>query len=165
MRLCRTCKQLKPLTEYYVKRRKTSPDGLNSICIPCAKKGASEWAKANREKHKAKCKIWANKNRSKVRASVRKWDSANRHVKQMHLVERRRATGKATPSWNNEFFMSEAYHLARLRTKVMGFKWHVDHIVPLQSKIVCGLHVHNNLQVVPAFANLSKGNRAWPDMP
>lgn len=72
---------------------------------------------------------------------------------------------RATPPWANKFFISEAYHLAKLRTQKFGFKWHVDHIVPLRSKIVCGLHVEHNLQVIPAIENLRKHNRIWPDMP
>lgn len=34
----------------------------------------------------------------------------------------------------------------------------------MNSKIVCGLHVEHNLQVVPAAYNMLKGNRIWPDM-
>ena len=48
---------------------------------------------------------------------------------------------------------------------MLGFKWEVDHIVPLQSKLVCGLHVHNNLQVITALENIKKHNKVWPDMP
>lgn len=58
-----------------------------------------------------------------------------------------------------EFVFSEAYDLAKIREKQFGFKWHVDHIVPLNGKTVCGLHVWNNLQVIPAVQNLSKGNK------
>jgi len=44
-------------------------------------------------------------------------------------------------------------------TKATGQPYHVDHVVPLISPVVCGLHTHTNLQVLPAFINLSKGNR------
>lgn len=71
----------------------------------------------------------------------------------------------ATPAWANTFFMEEAYALAKLRTAVTGIKWHVDHIVPVRSRLVCGLHCEANLQVITARQNLSKGNRIWPDMP
>jgi hypothetical protein len=67
-----------------------------------------------------------------------------------------------TPIWVGQeelWLISEAYELARLRTKITGIKWHVDHIVPLQGKLVSGLHVPNNMQVIPAVENFRKNNR------
>jgi len=54
--------------------------------------------------------------------------------------------------------IEQAYDLAQLRTKVFGFKWHVDHVIPLKGKNVCGLHTPYNLQVIPAKENLRKRN-------
>lgn len=90
--------------------------------------------------------------------------AANKPAYVARVVKRNAQKLKAHPKWANDFFIEEAYRLAALRTKMLGFSWHVDHIVPLQSKLVCGMHVENNLRVIPGAENLGKGNRHWPDM-
>lgn len=59
----------------------------------------------------------------------------------------------------------EAHELAQLRMAATGVEWEVDHIVPLQSKLVCGLHNEFNLAVITKSENLTKRNYYWPDMP
>lgn len=58
--------------------------------------------------------------------------------------------------------MASIYDLARVYTDALGEPFHVDHAVPLRSKIVCGLHTHTNLQVLPGVDNIRKSNRVWP---
>ena len=110
---------------------------------------SANWRARNPERRKAIALAWNKRNQDKVNA----------------VYARRRAMKlKACPKWANDFFIKEIYHLARLRTKMLGYPWHVDHIVPLQSDKVCGLHVEHNLQVIPSSVNQSKNNRSWPGM-
>lgn len=130
------------------------------------------YREANPEKVHAANAAWQKSSRGKLilntdkyRAHKEKWRIANLDVHSAREGRRRAAKVQATPAWANDFILKEAYHLAKLRSLVFGFKWHVDHIVPLKSKIVCGLHCEANLRVIPGAANIAKGNRYWPDMP
>lgn len=82
-----------------------------------------------------------------------------------YLAKRRSAKLKRTPAWLTEtdrWMIEQAYELSALRTKLFGFAWHVDHVIPLQGKYVSGLHVPTNLQVIPATENLRKANKHLP---
>jgi hypothetical protein len=75
---------------------------------------------------------------------------------------------RALPAWADLDAIAEIYRRCAKRNvrRAGSRKWLVvDHIVPLQSKLVCGLHVHNNLRIIPNVTNIRKGNRRWPDMP
>ena len=70
----------------------------------------------------------------------------------------RAAKLQASPAWADQEAISFVYHCAAVIGKVYGNKPHVDHIVPLKGEEVCGLHVHNNLQLLSASDNSRKGN-------
>jgi hypothetical protein len=80
-------------------------------------------------------------------------------------VRRKRVRVGATPAWANLEMMRLIYKMARELSEKLGVSYHVDHIVPLQSDLVCGLHCEANLQILTALENLKKHNRTWPDMP
>jgi len=136
------------------------------------------WQKNNRERTNAKCKKYSDNNKekelergrvkrivykNKIQAQQKIYQSENLDKGAAKESRRRASKLQATPLWANLFFISEAYHLAKLRESICGGKWHVDHIVPLKSKIVCGLHVEHNLRVIPAVVNLKKHNSHSPN--
>jgi len=124
----------------------------------------SQWNAINSEKRKILNKKQSIENKDINNARALLWAKNNPSRANANNAKRRLIQQNVTPKWANQFFIQEIYDLAQLRTKATGFKWHVDHIVPLQSKLVCGLHVEHNLQVIPAIKNCSKGNHYWPDM-
>ena len=69
---------------------------------------------------------------------------------------------QAVPEWASEFdrlVELEAHALTASRESSTGIAWHVDHMIPLQARSCRGLHVWNNLQVIPAAMNIAKGNK------
>jgi hypothetical protein len=71
----------------------------------------------------------------------------------------RRFITQRTPPWADRAVIKEFYDAAKRKTKQTGTLHHVDHIIPLKGKNVSGLHVENNLQVIPGAMNISKSNR------
>jgi hypothetical protein len=126
---------------------------------------APDWPEKKRKRRKASKTAWRLANPEKNKQYMKNYKKRYPARVCADTVMRKAAKRKAVPAWANKFFIEEAYALAKLRTKMLGFKWHVDHIVPMCSPIVCGLHTHDNLQVIPAIENLRKHNRVWPDMP
>jgi hypothetical protein len=78
------------------------------------------------------------------------------------VVMRRKTLKLATPKWLSQKQledMKRIYRLSARVTKESGKSHHVDHIVPIKGKNVCGLNVPWNLRVIPATMNIKKGNK------
>lgn len=126
-------------------------------------------SKLYRENNMDKCRareiLYHESHRQEGRVRSAKWAKENKERTTFLARKHQAARINSVPKWANEFFMDEAYRLSALRTKITGIKWEVDHIVPLQSKLVCGLHCEHNIQVIPSLLNKRKSNVYWPDMP
>lgn len=91
-------------------------------------------------------KAWADKNLVSVRANTK---------------NRRRKHREATPPWltrKQKTEMRSMYQIAITTSKMTGEAYVVDHIWPLRSDVVCGLHVPWNLRIITRAENLQKSN-------
>jgi len=61
--------------------------------------------------------------------------------------------------WRDVEKIKEIYSTAKQLTEETGIRHEVDHIIPVHSKKICGLHVHQNLQVVKIGQNRQKSNK------
>jgi hypothetical protein len=152
-------------------------------CVECLK---VEWVKGNesradyfrkynkREDVKDRKNDWYQENREAVIAAA---STRPQHVKREYqnawkernivwvradTKSRRRKHREATPKWlttAQKATMREIYKMAITMTQTTGEQYVVDHIVPLRSHEVCGLHVPWNLRVITQEENLKKSNK------
>lgn len=121
----------------------------------------AQYRKENRDKYRATIVAWSAKNPEKVKLYAAKTKANNKGKVNAHTVKRRLAKINRTPKWltaDDHWMIEQAYELAALRTKLFGFTWHVDHVLPLQGKLVSGFHTPYNLQVIPGADNVRKSN-------
>lgn len=172
MKKCGKCKEEKSKADFY--RQKQAKDGYSGYCKDCSKIGVIEWKEKNKEKislckkmyyekNKESCNLnskkWAENNKEKAMACSKRWREENKGRVCFHATKRHLLKKLSMPKWANEFFISEIYELSAMRTKMTGVKWEVDHIIPLNGKNVCGLHVETNLRVILASENRAKKNK------
>lgn len=102
------------------------------------------------------------RNRESARKKNERWRKKNPAKINMYAAERRKSVAERTPPWLTPEHLDEIYSFyveaARLQFET-GIVHHVDHIVPLRGRIVCGLHVPWNLQVLTRIDNLKKSNQ------
>jgi hypothetical protein len=118
-----------------------------------------EYQLLNKEKIRLrKQKHYQNNKKSIIRRSIL-WAKNNPGMKNATVARRHANKLKATPSWSESVKIKNLYQKAKWLESITGFKYHVDHIIPLNGKNVCGLHVWDNLQILEESINCSKSNK------
>jgi len=96
-------------------------------------------------------------------AYSKRYEAENRELMNAKAAKYRASKLQASPAWADKQYIEDIYTGAKeieAIWKGIGItkKMHVDHIVPLQSNVVCGLHNEFNLQLLTESENCSKGN-------
>ena len=155
MKTCTACKVEMDLSSFYM--RKGNP---RSECKSCTlaqnKKSVTPEAKLKAQARYRK------DNREELNEKHSAYKKANRGLSNAQWMKYHANKLNATPAWltdeqNDD--IKTMYVLAKKFEKLCNTRYHVDHIVPLAGKDVCGLHVPWNLQLLPASVNIAKGNK------
>ncbi len=189
VKVCPGCSLTTADVYTYFSRSKSYKDGLNKLCKCCDSMKKKEQRVRNKErvsppfsfnKQCPACQIvYPNpyisfsvhrSNSSGLCTNCKKCDNErlsfykknNKNVVRNSNAKRRSTKLSAAPVWADKCKIKDIYYQALLMSQSTGEKYVVDHIDPLISSVVCGLHVENNLQVITAYENLVKGNRFTP---
>lgn len=99
-----------------------------------------------------KSKIYRENNQESCRQKSKLHYESNKSYYFAKNAKARAAKLNATPKWSNDVNILAIYEECPL-------DHHVDHIIPLQGRLISGLHVEENLQYLTATDNISKSNK------
>ena len=154
MKICTKCKYKKKESKFYRDRQKK--DNLTSWCKNCCDISNSNIRKTNPERHRVYVKISQKRNPKNTkrlgRESSLRWQKNHRKEANANASYYRALRLHQTPAWANLKKIKQIY-INCPRGK------EVDHIIPLQGKVVSGFHYEKNLQYLTPKQNKKKGNK------
>jgi hypothetical protein len=158
----------------------------NAMCTVCSKKYSAEqvespetkrarylrnrdsllenkkrYYKKNRKEIRTKQKKYREENYDRILEANRQWAKNNPEKARENWNLYRYRKYRAVPAWltdEDKAKIRDIYNKCKEMTEQTGMQHHVDHIIPINAKKASGLHVPENLQIVPASYNLSKKN-------
>lgn len=144
-------------------RRYRTKHPMSDAAKETAREATKVWREKNPERAAAARDAWRAANLDKARAYCRAYHVENPpnvapELVRQYAADRRARKRQAMPPWADKKEIADVYRAARERQIETGDLWHVDHIIPLKHRLVCGLHVAANLQLLPGLENIRKNN-------
>jgi hypothetical protein len=157
MKVCKDCLIEKELIFFEKKG-----DYFRMVCKRCVSVKKKMYYIKNKESICIKQKVHKENNKENIKIANKLYYQENKDSAYKRRGLRSRTTIDQTPAWltrNQRKEIRSFYKKAQELSRNTGIKYSVDHIIPIISKYVCGLHIPINLRVIPLSDNLSKGNR------
>ena len=181
LKVCRLCSESKTNSSFVV-----TSSGICHTCKSCSNEKAllvreqNPLSKSlvninsrlnylkNKDEVILRTSLYQKSNKDRSREYSKKSRRNNLHKDAEKSAKRRATKIRSVPKWacckSARQEILAIYKECQRITKESGIEYNVDHLIPLQSEFVCGLHCAANLCIIPKTENSSKGNRHWPDM-
>lgn len=159
---CCGCKQYMDPERFC--KNKARPDGRSTLCRECSRIKRTEGRRNDpikRENSRLTSQNYRKNNLDRYAGLARKWRADNPGKYKFLDNKKRAAKLNASPKWLTEEQWSE---MDRIYVEAALIGKHVDHVVPLQGKHVCGLHVPWNLELMDPNENMAKCNKHESDV-
>ena len=124
-------------------------------CRVCDATRKAKYRKANADVVKAYNAEYRKANAAAIKVYKADWKKENSGKANATAAKRRATKLNSTPRWLTKKDLAKIKKI--YEDCPSGYQ--VDHILPLQGKRICGLHVPSNLKAIPASENASKCNR------
>lgn len=167
IKVCSKCLEELSIVNFYLDKTRGS---VRSVCKKCTSILGREWREKNTSKKSKTDRIYRKSNLIKIKDYQKTYYKQNKEKFALASAKRKSTKSKSlVPMTEEELAYSEyLYWLSKDLKCVTGEVYHVDHIVPLQGKNVCGLHHPRNLQILPkdlnhAKSNLYSGSDSWTE--
>lgn len=159
----------KPCKHGHLALRRTD----SCACVHCTTENERRWRTTNVDRirknsrqyyrtHKEYYADWRQENeqenRHKRRVYAKQYLKDNASYFAEAAARRKASKQRQTPIWYESGAVKKMYEMAKHLNGVWGTNLQVDHIIPLTSDTVCGLHCLDNLQLLDAPLNVSKSN-------
>lgn len=182
---CTKCGEVKHTTEFYKKQTRDGFTTRCKVCTNTANAkwaadnrdkvnaNLSKWKKANPDKVKADAAKYRSENAEKVKAARAKWASSNHEKMKAIRASWRAANPEATRIYSHtrrarerevggklsHGITEKLYSLQKGKCacgcgQPLGNDYHIDHIIPI---VLGGINADENIQLLRAFCNTSKG--------
>lgn len=125
----------------------------------------AKWQEENKDHVREVAKRYRESHNEEIRSRIKRWRAENRRMVADKELRRTARIREATPPWADMDAIRNIYQEAAEMRASTGMDYEVDHIVPIGSKMVQGLHIALNLRIVTSKVNKEKGQWKWPDMP
>ena len=146
-KICTKCCKELPITAFT--KKSVSKDGHDCRCRSCRSVDGQLYRQSNRKQDLLRKRVWYSNNKARQKQAVKEWQHRNRGLSTYYTLKPR--LDMCTPCWSNEEAKKDFY-INRPKGMV------VDHIIPLKSDLVCGLHIVENLQYLTPKQNGKKYN-------